>query len=445
MTSTPEQTETAAKPDGRGRGHPAAPDHPASSPGAGEASSPGAGEASSPGAGEAASPGAVPAVVEAVLRFAAARRRPAAVFLLAEGNPADGTPDMPITRRTVSHLADAVGTDTQFEALDLVIQSSGGDVHAAYQMMSFLRAHMSENGELVSCVPRKAQSSATLLCLGGDRILLDELGTLGPLDAQIRVGLTDAGTPDYASALHLLKGLNRLQEFSLDTLTEAAGALYENRVRRNEDILRFAIEFSRGITAPLFERIESHRIGYWDQMLRTGEAYGRRLLRRGHLLREVPDVDRDELIDTVVHQLVFEYPSHEYVIDRPELERIHLKAEPFPPESTAAVRELAKFSSETLVMLVYPPGTSPPPELEDARTSSLRDWTLPSVTRDASTFRWEDSTGGRYFMRVGLYRGPLKASRNPWRDGSAGPSQVAPSEQFAVSGDSPSWGAPDLG
>ena len=48
---------------------------------------------------------AVPGVVEAACHFAAARNRPAAVFLLAEGNPAEGTQDMPITRRTVSHLA----------------------------------------------------------------------------------------------------------------------------------------------------------------------------------------------------------------------------------------------------------------------------------------------------------------------------------------------------
>jgi hypothetical protein len=69
--------------------------------------------------------------------------------------------------------------------------------------------------------------------------------------------------------------------------------LYDSQVRRKEDILRYGIEFSRGITAPLFERTESRKIGYWDQMLKTGEAYGRRLLRRGNHIEEVPDRDRD--------------------------------------------------------------------------------------------------------------------------------------------------------
>jgi hypothetical protein len=383
--------------------------------------------------------GVVPEVVQAVCRFAAARQRPVAVFLLAEGNPAEGTPDMPITRRTVTHMASAVGEDPRFDNLDLVIQSSGGDIHAAYQMMSFLRAHMAPDGELVACVPRKAQSSATLLCLGGDRIMVDELGTLGPLDAQIRVGLTDAGTPDYSSALHLLKGLNRLQEFSLDTLTEAAAVLYENRVRRNEDILRFAIEFSRGITAPLFERIESHKIGYWDQMLRTGEAYGRRLLRRGHLIREIPDMERDEHIDAVVHKLVFEYPSHEYVIDREELrDRLDLEAVPFPAETVSAVRDLAKFSSDTLIMLVYPPGLAPP-GTEDAAESTLRDWNTPVPNQKAPVLYWVSGEGDRFVMRVGTYRGPLRASRNPWRGETRGAGDSAPAEQYFVGGDEPTW------
>ena len=382
---------------------------------------------------------AVPGVVEAACHFAAARNRPAAVFLLAEGNPAEGTQDMPITRRTVSHMAAAVEDDPHFDDLDLVIQSSGGDIHAAYQMTSFLQDHMTGKGELVACVPRRAQSSATLLCLGGDRIALDEMGALGPLDAQIRVGLTEAGAPDYSSALHLIKGLNRLQEFSLDTLTQAAGTLYDNSIRRHDDIVRFAIEFSRGITAPLFERIESHKIGYWDQMLRTGEAYGRRLLTRGRLILDAQDVERDEHIDAVIRKLVFDYPSHEYVIDREELvERLHLRAELFTPAVTAAARQFAKYSSDTLVMLVYPPGATVPPAMADATASTLRHWKTATVPGESQVLSWESSPHGRFVFRVGLYRGPLKARRNPWREGTTPPSDGAPAEQY-FAGDRPSW------
>jgi hypothetical protein len=47
----------------------------------------------------------------------------------------------------------------------------------------------------------------------GDRLTRTRTtGALGPLDAQIRKGVTDAGTPNHISALHLLKALSRLQD-----------------------------------------------------------------------------------------------------------------------------------------------------------------------------------------------------------------------------------------
>lgn len=376
----------------------------------------------------------VPDVVRAACHFAAARQRPTAVFVLAEGDPAEGTPDVPITMSSVTQLGSALGEVSGFDKLDLVIQSSGGDIHAAYRLMSFLRRRMTEGGELAACVPRKAQSSATLLCLGGDRIVLDELAALGPLDAQIRIGVTDVGTPDYASALHLLKGLARLREFSLETLNHAAVMLYDKRVRRSDDIVKYGIEFSRGISAPLFERIESHRIGYWDQMLRTGEAYGKRLLERGKLIRDSRDLEREEHIRRVIHRLVNEYPSHEYVIDCEELvNKLDLNAELFEGEARPAARELATCNSETLIMVVYPPGVDPPKGMrEEARKTSRLEWNTLSNTRGVGTLAWE-----AFVMRVGLYHRPLKAARNPWRE-STTPADGAPSEQY-FTGVGPGW------
>ena len=370
----------------------------------------------------------VPDIVRVACQFAGARGRPAAIYLLAEGDPAGDRRDVPITKRTVGQLAGALGDD-RFRDLDVVIHSSGGDIHAAYQMMSLLRGRMTGNGELVACVPQKAYSSATLLCLGTDRILLGELGSLGPLDAQIRVGVTDVGTPDYTSALHLLKGLNRLRQFSLDTFNEVAARLYDRRVLRNEDLLKYGIEFTRAITAPLFERIESHKIGYWDQMLQTGELYGCRLLQRGNLVKDAGDLDRHEHIRQILHRLVYDYPSHESVIDRDELaHRLDLRAELFPKELEPIAGDFPSWASETLVMLVYPPGmetpfTTAPPEL------TLEEWRSLSLDSDTREASWS-SDEGLFSMRVGLYRPKLPAARNPWRDPEAPSASAGPATQF---------------
>jgi hypothetical protein len=379
----------------------------------------------------------VPDVVSAACRFAAARNNPAAIFILAEGDPVEGTADVPITVSAVSQLASALGEDSRFDRLDLVIQSSGGDIHAAYRLMAFLRRRMKENGRLVTCVPRKAQSSATLLCLGGDQIMLDELAALGPLDAQIRIGVTDVGTPDYTSALHLLKGLTRLRDFSLETLGQAAAMLYDKRVRRSDDIVRYGIEFSRGITAPLFERIESHKIGYWDQMLRTGEAYGQRLLERGELIMEARDKEKADHVKEVVHKLVNDYPSHEYVIDCEELvKNLHLKADLFRGREHTAARALANCVSDTLMMVVYPPKVDRPSDVGRAKTPTLREWNTFGGNGNVETVSWTDKDLGTFLMRVGLYHRPLKSSRNPWRE--AGGSSDGPSEQYLVA-PGPGW------
>jgi hypothetical protein len=370
----------------------------------------------------------VPDIVRVACCWAAARGRPAAIYLLAEANLAENRPDVPLTKKTVTQMANALGDD-QFDDLDLVIQSSGGDIHAAYQMMSLLRGRMSGQGELVACVPGKAQSSATLLCLGSDKILLGELGALGPLDAQIRVGVTDAGTPDYASALHLLKGLNRLRQFSLETFDEAAVSLYDHNVSRTEDILKYGIEFSRVVTAPLFERIDSQNIGYWDQMLLTGEAYGQRLLEGGHLIRDVPELSRTEHIAKVVHRLVFDYPSHDTVIDRNELYgKLDLNTELIEPRLWPFARQFSACNSETLIALVYPLSAKAPVSTVDSM--SMADWKKLDTKRGAREISWANGEG-RFLVRVGLYRQKILA-RNPWGQSARRPTREGSATQYTV-------------
>lgn len=369
----------------------------------------------------------VPKIVELACQFAAARRRQAVVYLLGAGDPAQNRPDIPITKRTVEQLESSLGDD-RFDNVDLIIQSSGGDIHASYLMMSMLRGRMNEGkGTLTACVSSRAQSAATLLCIGADEILLGELGSLGPLDAQIRKGVTDVGTPNYISALHLLKALSRLQQFSLESFTAMAGHLDAHQVSRN-DQLRYGIEFSRAVTGPLFERIDSEQVGYWDQMLQTGEEYGRRLLLRGHLINdEEIKVDRSDHIKSIVHQLVFGYQSHELVIDRGVLEELHLRAGLLPEPVRPIAREFAKCASETLIMLVDPDGEQPP---ESNREISLKEWRFIGTHEPARNIVWTHGAS-TFAMRVGLYR-PTVTPRNSWRKLMDQTVDGAPATQYSV-------------
>jgi len=374
----------------------------------------------------------VPEIVAVACRFAAARQRKAAVYMLGAGDLAAKRFDVPMTKRTAEQLLNSLG-DHHFDDLDLVVGSSGGDVHAAYLIMSMLRERMNKGkGKLIACVPSRAQSAATLLCLGADEILLGDLGALGPLDAQIRKGVTDAGTPNYISALHLLKALSRLQEFSLDSFTAMAGHLDAHQ-SSHDDQVKYGIKYSHAITCPLFEHIEAGEVGYWDQMLKTGEEYGRRLLERGDLVVDDPEIDRKDHIKSIVHRLVFEYPSHELVIDRGALEELCLRAA-FIPEAKDAgkdarriSRQFAECTSETLIMLVDPDGAPAP---AGGREIPLKDWRSIGSDGPAHDVVWAHE-GSMFAMRVGLYR-PAVTPRNPWHERTGQTADGGPATQYSV-------------
>ena len=136
-----------------------------------------------------------------LIAFTNARGRPAVFLFLPES----------LDLRNVVQLREVLGAQ-EFEELDLVIDSGGGNIHAAYQMIELLRLHTKR---LYACIPFYAKSAATLLCIGADAIFVDELAQLGPLDTQIYEE-KKGGKAEFTSALNPFKTLEQLQKFSLE-------------------------------------------------------------------------------------------------------------------------------------------------------------------------------------------------------------------------------------
>lgn len=70
------------------------------------------------------------------------------------------------------------------EPLDILIRSPGGSAEAVEQLVSMLRANFDD---IRFIVPDMAMSAATLMCLSGNWILMDEQSFLGPIDPQIEI------------------------------------------------------------------------------------------------------------------------------------------------------------------------------------------------------------------------------------------------------------------
>ncbi len=262
--------------------------------------------------------------------FAEARGRPAAFYFLPPSEPI-GTESVRELGRCIRENLGHVHADKAHSLeLDLVVDSEGGDIHAAYHLVSFL---YDKTRKFTTCVPRYARSAATLLCIAADSICLDELAVVGPLDAQIYAGVKD-GRQQYRSALTPFKSLEKIRDFSLLTLEKAAARLYDFGITDSELLLKSATDFVRATTGPMLEKMESERLGEFSQALLVGEAYGQRLFRR----KRRTNLKKSPV--EIVRALVHDYPSHEFIIDYSELKDLGLHVERFSEDQARLARML---------------------------------------------------------------------------------------------------------
>jgi hypothetical protein len=245
--------------------------------------------------------------------------------------------------------------DHEFEELDLVIHSGGGSAHSAYQIIELLRLHTER---LNACVPFWAKSAATLLCIGADKIVLGEHAELGPLDVQIYEE-RKAGQGEYSSALDLFKTLQQVQTAAILALTDAMRSIVGEYRMSYDESLTHAIEFVAATTGPLVGKLDPQRLGRYSRELTVAVEYGQRLLTR--YSRRDP-VAASQL----TQQLVYGYPSHEYIIDYKELMELGLDVELFDDkEERSAVKELLSLAEKDFITLVMPEGNKRQGSLEN--------------------------------------------------------------------------------
>ncbi len=103
-----------------------------------------------------------------------------------------------IDNSDVDAFADLVRT-TDGDEVDVFIISNGGSAEATERIVNCLRNKFKR---ISFIVPGCAYSAATLMCLAGDEIIIDDIGTLGPIDPQIN------GIPARA----ILRGIEEIEK-----------------------------------------------------------------------------------------------------------------------------------------------------------------------------------------------------------------------------------------
>jgi Serine dehydrogenase proteinase len=106
--------------------------------------------------------------------------RPLITYVAKTSNVPPGVP-VAIDDSDLLGFGDLVSS-IQGDSVDVFLVSNGGSVEAAERIVRLLRERFSE---IRFIVPANAYSAATLICLSGDEIIMDAVGTLGPVDPQI--------------------------------------------------------------------------------------------------------------------------------------------------------------------------------------------------------------------------------------------------------------------
>lgn len=241
----------------------------------------------------------------------------------------------------------------QYESLTVVVLSGGGDIHAAYLIMSVLRMHAKK---ITVLVPFHAKSAATLLCLGADQIAMDELAELGPLDTQM--GEVEGGELRFRSSLTSFKTLEQLRNFSLETLDLSMKMIVQRCQLAPAEALSHASQLVAAITNPLFQQMNPEDLGESSRALLIGMEYGERLLRRHSKLPK----DKQEAL---LHRLVYQYPAHDFVVDHHEAKELELPVRLFnDQERTFASAFAASIGTTNEVIFIEPTvATKPEPAL----------------------------------------------------------------------------------
>ena len=103
-------------------------------------------------------------------------------------------PDISLMQSDFYKIRDLLSSQKGLSKIDVYLETPGGRGETAEEIVRFLH----DNFDTVSFVVcGEAKSAGTIMVLGGDEILMTETGSLGPIDAQIKIGRSVVSAADY--------------------------------------------------------------------------------------------------------------------------------------------------------------------------------------------------------------------------------------------------------
>jgi hypothetical protein len=203
-----------------------------------------------------------------------------------------------------------------YENVLLFLTTAGGDPDVAYRIARYLQQ---KYRKFIVYVDSYCKSSGTLITLGANEVIMSDRAELGPLDVQL-MKPDELGEQD--SGLDLIHALERLKGVSYEVFEEFFGRCGRKGGGQisTKNALDIATHITSGLLSPIYHQIEPMKLGQFYRAMEIAEEYGSRLNTRGNLKQEA------------LHRLIYDYPSHSFVIDRSEAEQFLFESVREPDE-----------------------------------------------------------------------------------------------------------------
>jgi Serine dehydrogenase proteinase len=208
-------------------------------------------------------------------------------------------------------VEDQVDEARENVAIDVWLESPGGDAHTAFKLALILRdaaAHVRV------VVPDYAKSAATLLALAGDELFMAPGAELGPLDAQLP---EEGSLMGQISALNIARAADDVARNAVDIALQGGADVINLTGLSRADTMDVMFRFSASFSEPLMRQLDPRVVHDAKQLLKVTVEYASRLL----TMTGCKDAER------IARRMVEDYPTHGFVIDLAEAARLGLPAQ----------------------------------------------------------------------------------------------------------------------
>jgi hypothetical protein len=217
---------------------------------------------------------------------------------------------MDAVRKVYDHL-EAVANPKKKLAVDLFIHSNGGDGTVPWRLVTLIREYATKFSVLV---PYKAFSAATLTALGADKIVMHQMGMLGPTDPTV---INPFNPPDPNLPGQKLG-------ISVEDVTAFISLIKEDAGIQHEDELVQAFN-------KLSENVHPLALGNVKRSLSQSRMMAQKLLSL-HMDKRSEDHNINEIVDSLTSKLFY----HGHPINRAEAkEEVGLKAVEYATDALA--------------------------------------------------------------------------------------------------------------